>query len=386
MAEDRVDPKAYLETPPEERGIEGFEDLSPQERDVLLRVGIDPGGEGRSGSFFQCDHRVVACGVQEDGVEVLPISMALDRYGLEEYWWQVVDPDKDAFTRRALEHQEEGYFIRSHPGAKVTYPLQACLYISVDRLAQDVHNVIIAEEGSELHVITGCATAPHVRSGLHVGISEFYVKRGARLIFTMIHNWPEEMAVRPRTGILVEEGATFISNYVCLMPAGDLQSYPTAFLMGKGGVATFQSVLLATPGSLMDVGARAVLEAEGTRAEVVSRNVSTGGRIIARGHLVGEATGVRGHLECRGLMLSPEGLIHAVPELEARVAGVELSHEAAVGKIAREEIEYLMARGLSEEEATSLIIKGFLSLEIEGLPPSLKEDLDKIIAETEKAL
>ena len=256
----------------------------------------------------------------------------------------------------------------------------------MDRLAQDVHNVVSAEEGSELHVITGCATSPHVRSGLHVGVSEFYVKRGARLIFTMVHNWPEDMAVRPRTAIFVEEGATFISNYVCLMPARDLQMYPTAVLRGRGAVATFQSVLLARPGSLMDVGSRVILREEGCRTEVISRNVSTGGRIIARGHLVGEAPGVKGHLECRGLMLSGEGLIHAVPELEARMAGVEMSHEAAVGKIAREEIEYLMSRGLSEEEATSLIIKGFLSLDIEGLPPLLKEEIDRVIAETEKAL
>jgi len=136
----------------------------------------------------------------------------------------------------------------------------------------------------------------------------------------------------------------------------------------------------------MDVGSRVILREEGCRTEVISRNVSTGGRIIARGHLVGETPGVKGHLECRGPMRSAKGVIHAVPELEARMAGVEMSHEAAVGKIAREEIEYLMSRGLSEEEATSLIIKGFLSLDIEGLPPLLKEEIDRVIAETEKAL
>ena len=380
-----IDFSSFLEEAPEPE-IEGLRSLSEEERHVLLRVGIDPEERGRSGSFFQCNHRVVSCGAKAQGVEVLPISVALERYGLEGYWWKAVEPEKDAFTKRVQLHQEEGYFIRSSPGAKVVYPLQACLYISVDRLAQDVHNVVIAEEGSELHVITGCATSPHVRSGLHVGVSEFYVKRGARLIFTMVHNWPEDMAVRPRTAIFVEEGATFISNYICLMPARDLQMYPTAVLRGRGAVATFQSVLLARLGSLMDVGSRVILREEGCRTEVISRNVSTGGRIIVRGHLVGEAPGVKGHLECRALMLSGEGLIHAVPELEARMAGVEMSHEAAVGKIAREEIEYLMSRGLSEEEATSLIIKGFLSLDIEGLPPLLKEEIDRVIAETEKAL
>lgn len=361
-------------------------DLSKEEKEALLRAGIEPEGKGRSGSFFMCDHKVSECSVKQEGLEVLPIQVALERYGLEDYLWRALDPERDLFTKRAKEHLEGGYFIRAFSGAKVLFPLQACLYISVDRLAQDIHNIIIAEEGAELHVITGCTTSPHVRSGLHVGVSEFYVKKGAKLIFTMVHNWPEEMVVRPRTAIIVEEGGVYISNYICLLPAKDIQAYPTAYLRGPGAIATFQSVLLARKGSLMDLGSRAVLEAPDTRAEIISRSVSTGGTIIARGHLVGKAPRVKGHLECRGLLLSSEGVIHAVPELEARAEEVEMSHEAAVGKIAREELEYLMARGLTQEEATSLIVKGFLSMDIEGLPEALKYELDAIIAQTKDAL
>ena len=365
--------------------IDDLLELPAEDRGTILKAGIDPEERERTGSFLQMDHSVVHCRTEAEGVEVLPITEALKRYdGLKDYWWKAISPERDEYTQRASLHQEGGYFIRALPGAKVTYPLQACLYITVDQLAQDVHNVVIAEEESALHIITGCATSPHVRSGLHVGVSEFYVKRGARLTFTMIHNWPEEMSVRPRTVIWVEEGATFISNYICLMPARDLQTYPTALLRGEGAVVTFNSVLLAKPGSLMDVGSRAILRERGSRAEIISRNVSLGGEIIARGQLVGEAPDVRGHLECRGLLLSSDGVIRAIPELEGKVAGVEMSHEAAVGKIAREEIEYLMSRGLSVEEATSLIVKGFLSLEIEGLPPVLREELDRIVAETEK--
>jgi Fe-S cluster assembly scaffold protein SufB len=272
-----------------------------------------------------------------------------------------------------------GYFIRSRPGATVTYPLQTCLYLAEDRSAQDVHNIVIAEEGSTLNILSGCASAPGVRSGLHVGISEIYVKKGATLSFTMVHNWAEEMAVRPKTKIMVEEGGTFISNYICLKPAKDLVMYPTAILNGEGAVATFNSVFLATPGSTIDSGSRVILKAPDTRAEVVSRAVSMGGKIYARGHLVGEVPGVKAHLECDGLILSDSGLIHAIPELEARCNDLEMSHEAAVGKIAQEEIEYLMARGLSEEDARSLIIKGFLSLDIMGLPDELKRDMEETI-------
>jgi len=255
-----------------------------------------------------------------------------------------------------------------------------------DKLAQDVHNIVIAEENSRLNIISGCATGPHVRSGLHVGISEFYVQKGATLIFTMVHNWAEEMAVRPRSAVIVEEGGTFISNYICLKPARDLQMYPTAILEGKGSVATFNSVLMAPPGSKLDVGSRIILRGEGSRGEVVSRAVSTGGDIIARGHLLGETPGIKAHLECQGLLLTPDGLIHAIPELEARTSDLEMSHEAAVGKIDQAEIEYLMARGLSEDEATSLIVKGFLSLEIPGLPEDLRKELEDIVEKTGNAM
>jgi Fe-S cluster assembly scaffold protein SufB len=379
-----LDLSGYREKADEHPPLDDLSELAPADQKVLLMAGVDPQGKERSGSFFQKDHSVIHCRTDFDGAEIMSATAAREKYnGLKDYWWKTVPADKDVYTKRADEHQEHGYYIRSLPGANVHYPLQACLYISEDKLAQDVHNIIIAEEGSTLNIITGCATAPGVRSGLHVGISEFFVKKGATIAFTMIHNWAEEMAVRPRSAVIVEEGGSFISNYICLVPARDLQMYPTATLKGKGAVATFNSVLLAKPGSLMDVGSRIILQAEGCRGEVVSRTVSTGGTIIARGHLVGEHAGIRAHLECKGLLLSDKGRIHAIPELEGKTADLEMSHEAAVGKIAQEEIEYLMARGLSEQEATALIIKGFLSLEIVGLPEGLKKELDRMIDETD---
>ena len=133
----------------------------------------------------------------------------------------------------------------------------------------------------------------------------------------------------------------------------------------------------------MDVGSRVILKNKGCRAEIISRAVSTGGKIIARGHLSGESPGIKAHLECKGLLLSDKGIIHAIPELDAQAADVEMSHEAAVGKIARDEVEYLMSRGLSEQEATALIIKGFLTLDIVGLPENLKKKLEEMITQTD---
>ena len=161
--------------------------------------------------------------------------------------------------------------------------------------------------------------------------------------------------------------------------------YPTATLLGANSMARFHSILVAQPGSHMDVGSRVILRGEKSRAEIIARSVTRGGYIMNRGHLLGEVAGAKGHLECRGLMLSPHGVIAAIPELEARVGGVELSHEAAVGKIAEEEIEYLMARGLSEEDAAATIVRGFLNVKIMGLPPVLEEEVQRAIELSEQS-
>jgi Fe-S cluster assembly scaffold protein SufB len=361
--------------------------FSQVEQDQMIMAGVDMTARNRSGTFVQKDLSVVHSRSTQEGMEIMDIEEALKQYDwLDEYWWQAVPVDMDKYTARAELHQEHGYFIRSMAGAKSVYPLQACLYLEQDNLAQDVHNIIIAEEGSELHIITGCATAPHVTQGLHVGISEFYIKKGAKLTFTMIHNWADKMAVRPRSATIVEEGGLFLSNYVCMQPVGTLQMYPVAHLVGEGATARYNSILVGPPGSEMDVGSRVLLKARGTRAEIVSRAITTGGKIIARGHINGLVPEIKAHLECKGLILSDDGVIHAIPELEGHNQEVDLSHEAAVGKIAQEELEYLMARGLSEDEATATIVRGFLHVDIEGLPPELKAEMDKAVEMSEKSL
>ncbi len=364
--------------------IDNLSQIKSTDANQLLDVGVDADENDRVGSFIQKDRSVIHCKTMQDGIEVMSISQAQEKHGwLSDYIWKNISPDTDKFTSQANKKPHEGYFIRSLPDVKTEHPVQSCLYIAKEGFSQNVHNVVIAEEGSELHIITGCATAPHLVSGLHVGVSEFYVKKGAKLIFTMIHDWGEKINVRPRTITRVEEGGLIISNYISLRPVGSLQMYPTTYLNGKSAVARFNSVLVANKGDFLDVGSRIVLNAPDTRAEIISRSITSGGSIIARGDLVGKVPGIKAHLECKGLILK-DGLIHAIPELRAYVPGVEMSHEAAVGKIDQREIEYLMARGINEDEAISTIVRGFLNVDIEGLPPGLKNKLDKIISKTQK--
>jgi hypothetical protein len=200
----------------------------------------------------------------------------------------------------------------------------------------------------------------------------------------MIHNWAEQIGVRPRTVIRLEEGATFINNYVTLKAVKSIQSYPTALLTGDGAFARFNTIAVAPPGSELDLGSRVIFDAPNTGAELVSRTITTGGIVTARGEMIGNAPHCKGHLECHGLVLSNKGTQRAIPILEANVDDIELTHEAAVGRIARGQVEYLMARGLSEEEAVGLIVRGFLDVGISGIPEELQSDIDETIAQIGK--
>lgn len=352
-----------------------------------LSAGLRTDEVDRAGTYFQIDKSPVFKAIKktfEGKAEIMSTKDALKKYHwAKEYWWRLVNADTDKYTALANLKWDQGYFIRILEGQKIKLPLQACLFVSRENFNQNVHNLIIAEPGSEAQIITGCTVHPNVQRGLHVGVSEFYVKKDAKLTFTMIHNWTQNFDARPRTAARVDDGATFVSNYICLKPVKSLQMYPTAYCRGTNSRVSFNSILHGSKGSYLDVGSKVVLQGKGSRGEVVARAIAMDkAKMYARGLLVGEHEDSRAHLECRGLLLSDEATIHAIPELMGKVEGTELSHEAAVGKIAEEQIQYLMARGFSESEAESLIIRGFMDVSIFGLPDVLRDEIKQMIDTT----
>ncbi len=379
-----IDLKNYQSEAGPHEYVNDLSKIESSDSNQWLNVGVDIAELDRAGTFIQKDCSVIHSKTMAEGVEVMGISDALKKHEwLPDYLWKYISPQKDQFTELAKQKPHEGYFIRSLPGVKVKHPVQSCLYIAKEGFSQNVHNVVIAEKNSEMNIITGCSTSPHLVSGLHVGVSEIYVKKGATLNFTMIHDWGKSINVRPRTAVHVEEGGVFVSNYISLRAVGSLQMNPTTYLDGKDAVAHFNSILVAPKGCHLDVGSRVFLNKPGTRAEIISRAITVGGTIIARGEMIGKVAGCKGHLECKGLILN-DGIMHAIPELQGHAPGVEMSHEAAVGKIDQREIEYLMARGLDEDEAVSTIVRGFLNVDIQGLPPGLASEIDKAVTETQK--
>ena len=363
------------------KDADGVEDLRDSEYEKYMEnVGVVSDEINRAGTLMFIDNGMSHCSTKvQEGLEMLTLKEALDQHeGLRDYYWKAVDPTKDKYTAKTWLEDANGYFIRVKSGYHIKNPVQTCMLINKNKSIQDLHNIIIVEDGASLEMITGCATSHHANDSVHVGVSEIFVGDNANLTFSMIHSWGKQTGVRPRTSCVIGKNSNYVNNYVILNPVGSLQSFPVATL-DEGSSATYNTMCIAHDGSDIDTGGLVYLNGRHSRAEIMSRSISMGGKLCARGRLVGNAPEVKAHLECRSIILKDGGTTLAVPELEAHVADVEMTHEAAVGKIARDQIEYLMSRGLDEDQAVSMIVRGFLSGSINGLPEALQKELDAAI-------
>jgi Fe-S cluster assembly scaffold protein SufB len=375
-----------------ERGkLESLESLPQQAKEAAIMTGINIKEELRSGSYFQVDHSVVYESLNkayEGQLEIMSTTDALNKYDwLEDYYWRAVPVDQDKYTAQVELNMTHGYFIRVLPYQKPQYPVQSCLLVAESYISQNVHNIIIVEEGAELQVITGCTLAKSDAEGIHLGVSEFFVKKGGKLFFTMIHNWAENFHVRPRTWAVVEEDGAFVSNYVLLKPVKSIQAFPVAYLKGDRSSAKFNTVVYGLKDSYLDLGSRIILEGKETRGESITRTIAADESVIyARGDLVAKTRDYcLAHLDCRGIVFSNKAKIYAIPQLASEGAlKAELSHEASIGPIAEEQVEYLMSRGISREDAVSVITSGFLNLDIPFIPEFLDRNIKEVIKATAK--
>jgi uncharacterized protein len=364
-----------------EKRINGWEKskhmgLTSVESELAQSCGIEP-ARG-SGSYVFVDNRKVVERLNEKYkgiVEIMDITDALKKYnGLKEYYWKLVDPNKNEFTKMAA-NPDGGYFIRIFKNQCLEIPLESCIILHKGK-EQRLHNIVIAEEGSSVTIMSGCTAHNSLLNGLHVGVSEFFVGKNASVNFTMVHNWNETTTVRPITAIKVEEGGTFISNYLCMKSARDIKTAPHA-LCSKNSKAIFNTVLYGKKNSLIDIGEEIELNEDGSIGEINSRAIlEADSKIITRGKIVG-ASKSKGHIECRGIVLSDRAELRSIPEIDAKNSGVDLSHEAAIGKIAEKELLYLMSRGLDKEKATSLIVSGFLNMPMPGVTEWVKVEIGK---------
>jgi Fe-S cluster assembly scaffold protein SufB len=222
------------------------------------KAGIEVNEEKRSGTLLHVDQDTIYSKVNEffkGKIEMMDTKEALRKYSwLSDYMWKLVDKEKDEFTKKVADDFSGGYFMRIFENAEVTFPLQSCLMITRRESEQKVHNIVIAEKGSKANIITSCVQHFAAGNASHLGISEFYVRKNATLNFTMIHNWTEQTMVRPRSATLIEDKGTFVSNYICIKPAKDVQMYPVAYCNGEESKVSFNSILYGQKKSFLDIG------------------------------------------------------------------------------------------------------------------------------------
>ena len=354
------------------------------DKKALAGVGVLIGSESRSATMVVRDRQPQPIYTlnNSDEFEMLPIFVALKRYEWleKQYSFKAVARDFDEITEKCAADQKPiGFFIHVKKDAKVILPCQTAMYMASNNLTQIVHNIVILEENSQLELITGCMTETSVKDGRHLAVEEHYIGKNAKLTSTMVHSWGSGVMVFPHTGTIVGENGRYESNYISLRAAKQVKMNPQTYLNGKGASTKYLTVVLGTPGSFIDTGGNVYMNAEGTSAELLHRGVCTGGIMHQSGLVIANAP-CKGHVDCASLLLDTagKGYVQSIPGVESHHPDARLSHEASIGKIAPEQVEYLMSRGMKELEAISMIIRGFLGTGIEGLGAELDAQIAEI--------
>jgi len=354
--------------------------------ETLYKVGIDMSEKNRAATFIQDNEKSLYNNINkafEGKIEIMPISDAMKKYDwLKDFYFNAVKM-KDKFTAYSELYPTGGYFLRIFKNQKIEIPIQTCFLISTNQTIQNVHNIIILEEGSVAQIINGCTVQYKAKKTLHLAVTEIYLKKNSKFIYNMIHNWSEESYVRPRTGVIIDDNSKFVSNYITLHPVKDIQLYPKAICKGKKSSATFRNIVYSKNKSRLDLGGKIILEGDESSGEIISHSVVSDSSVnIARSSIISKGKNTKGHIECKGIMVSDTAKMKAIPILDSSSKSAELTHEASIGKIDEEKLEYLMSRGFTRDKSISLIVKGFLDIEKMELTPYIKKAVRNLIDKT----
>ena len=330
----------------------------------------------------QVQRRVVKY-LEELGVRIMPLREALRELPeARKYYWKCVDFRENLYTALVAAYGDDvGLFIHVPSNVRLVMPLISCFLVPENEPLQLVHSVIVLEPGSELCLVKGCLTVPRSRNVAHISVEEVYIGRESRYHVVMIHSWNETAEVRAITSLKLDQDSLSNVVYFTHTPVREA-SVSTRAVLEKSAQLTLNALIVGRGGGKYTVIDHVDLAGDYSSAMIVSRaaaldycEISTISRIEARG------AGARGHIECTAVPLTEKVKISTVPELIAHRDDVQLTHEAAIGRLSEEELTYLLMRGLSEEEAKSLLVLGALRVEMPGLPESIRGLINKTIRE-----
>ena len=365
-----------------------WDDVPENVKNTFEKLGI-PEAEKKflAGVGAQYESEVVYHSLREDlakqGVLFLDTDTALKEQPelFKKYFAKIIPPEDNKFAALNSAVWSGGSFIYIPPGVKVDMPLQAYFRINAENIGQFERTLIIADEGSEVHYIEGCTAPVYSSESLHVAVVELLAHKDAKLRYTTIQNWSNDVYNLVTKRAYAYEGATveWIDGNI---GSKLTMKYPGIYLMGRKAYGETLSIAFAGKNQHQDTGAKMVHLAPDTTSKVTSKSVSrANGRSTYRGLLkvAKGATNVKATVRCDALLLDDTSKTDTYPYMEIDQEDATVTHEATVGKIGDEQIFYLMSRGFSEEEALSLIVNGFMEPFTKELPMEYAVELNRLI-------
>lgn len=359
-------------------------------KNTFERLGI-PDAERNSlaGVGAQYDSEVVYHNVREEvrrqGVVYTDMESAVHdpKYGpmVQEHFMKLVPPTDHKFAALHGAVWSGGSFVYVPPGVHVEIPLQSYFRLNAPGAGQFEHTLIIVSEGASLHFIEGCSAPKYNVANLHAGCVELYVAKNARLRYSTIENWSKNMYNLNTKRAVVEEGGTIewvsgsFGSHVSFL-------YPMSILKGEHSRMEFTGITFAGKGQQLDTGARVVHAAPNTYSSINTKSISKdGGACYYRSsvEILPQAAGSKSSVSCESLMLDDISRSDTIPAMDIRCDDVDVGHEAKIGRISDDAIFYLMSRGISEQDARSMIVTGFAEPIAKELPVEYAVEMNNLI-------
>ena len=372
-----------------DRPANSWDDLPEDIKTTYDRIGIPEAERERlvAGVAAQYESEVVYEQIREDlteqGVIFVDTDTAVREYPelVREYFGSIIPAGDNKFAALNTAVWSGGSFIYVPPGVHVEIPLQAYFRINTENMGQFERTLIIADEGSYVHYVEGCTAPIYSTDSLHAAIVEIVVKKNARVRYTTIQNWSNNVYNLVTQRATCEEGATmeWIDGNI---GSKRNMKYPAVFLMGPHARGEALSIAFAGEGQHQDTGAKMIHMAPHTSSHIVSKSISRGGgRSGYRGlvQIMKNARHSKSNVLCDALLVDEISRSDTYPYVDVRTDDVEMGHEATVSKVSADQLFYLMQRGLTETEAMATIVRGFVEPIARELPMEYALELNRLI-------
>ncbi len=378
----------YYYVKPTESSSSSWDDVPDSIKKTFDQLGV-PEAERKflAGVGAQYESEMVYHSIQEHlqklGVIFLSIEDGLRQHPdiFKKYFGTVIPIEDNKFAALNSAVWSGGSFVYVPPNVKVDLPLQAYFRLNVANMGQFERSLIIADEGSQVHYVEGCTAPQYTTDSFHSGVIEIVVNKGARVRYTTIQNWSTNVYNLVTQRAMVQENGTM--EWVdANLGSKVTMKYPSCYLVGPGAHGEILSMAFAGPGQHQDAGGKVLHFAPHTSSKITSKSISKGsGRASYRGLLKVHkgAEDVRSNVVCDALLLDEASRSDTYPSIEIDEEDVTIGHEASVSKIGEEQLFYLMSRGLSQEQATTMVVSGFIEPLVKELPMEYAVEMNRLI-------